>query len=226
MLLKRLPSHCSIAGMGLLLVLSSSAIAQNTTQFYEPGLPYTFNGIPIPSQQTLSPATAPELAFRPSCEQLAIVEQAPTAEWPQGSTAWGVPDPNSQSFITLAVHPPGMDPVQAHLHLDSSGICKLNGVDVPVVFKSQLPKEVIPDVAVPVSPSRTAIVQEAQATEKIAPELALGAFLVVGGLLWGAWILRNKPTSQDVATTTDESPLSRLAKMAAQASQPQGGDEG
>ncbi|MEM1309852.1 MAG: hypothetical protein AAGF98_10260, partial [Cyanobacteria bacterium P01_H01_bin.153] len=122
----------------LLATVAMPAIAQST-QYYEPGLPYVIGDITIPSQQTLPPATAPILAFRPSCEQLATVEQAPSAdlpEYPSGSTAFGVADPKSQAFLTMSVLPPGLPLVEAHLQLDAEGTCKLNGVTVPIVLAS------------------------------------------------------------------------------------------
>ncbi|NER81589.1 MAG: hypothetical protein F6K42_18895, partial [Leptolyngbya sp. SIO1D8] len=115
--------------LATLLLTSAPALA---TPYYEPGKPYSVGDFEIPSQQTLPPATAPQLAFRPACNQLAAIEQA------NGLTAFGLPDPAGSGFITLSELPPGMPLTEAYLFLDAEGSCKLNGVDVPVLFAADL----------------------------------------------------------------------------------------
>ncbi len=40
-----------------------------------------FGGVTIPSQQTLAPASAPNIAFRPACSQLVPIERAGQVLW-------------------------------------------------------------------------------------------------------------------------------------------------
>ena len=178
-------------------------------QPFSPGQPYTFNGVDIPSQQTLAPATAPTLAFRPSCLQLTSVIQAPTNDLPDGSVAYGVHNPHAQELIILNTMPLGLDQTEAHLYLDADGVCKLNGVDVPIVFKDMLPTPVVAETQ--------AIEGEAQPitneSATVDPTLVFGCFILIAGLAYGAYTLWKRPKPVPSTSTTGPSPLQELVNL-------------
>ena len=89
-----------------------------------------FGGVTIPSQQTLSPATHDDIAFRPACSQLVPIQQG---EW----VFWTVTLSDGEQR-TLQTFPP-MTTEDAYLYLDAHGLCKLGGVEVPLLFTAQVP---------------------------------------------------------------------------------------
>jgi hypothetical protein len=96
-----------------------------------------FGGVTIPSQQTLSPATAKNIAFRPACSQLIPVEI-------EGRIFWTVTMSDGDR-IELAAYEP-MSVQDAHFWLDAEGICKINGVEVPLVYVDQVPQRQVTQV--------------------------------------------------------------------------------
>ncbi|ESA37741.1 hypothetical protein N836_35810 [Leptolyngbya sp. Heron Island J] len=123
-----------------LLAQASILVAQTSVnlQAYSPGQPYRFNGVDVPSQQTLAPAGQQSFAFRPACSQLvesSIPDNSDQVHW--GMSYNG-------DFYAFSTKPAGMSQQKAHLFLDAEGNCKIGGVEVPMVAASALPQEVIP----------------------------------------------------------------------------------
>ena len=189
-----------------------------TLQPFEPGQAYVFNGLEIPSQQTLAPATAPTLAFRPSCRQLTAVVQAPTQGFPNGSVAYGIQNPNAQQLIILRELPTGLDQTESFFTLDTDGICKLNGVDVPVVFSDMLPKPVQAEVQANQGESQTV----ATAEPSLDPTLVFGVSVLLAGLAYGAFTLWKRPRTLP-ADVSKPSPIQELVNLTQQAESSQAG---
>ena len=179
----------------------------NSLQFYEPGKPYTFNGFVIPSQQTLPPATAPYLAFRPACEQLQPVEQA------NGLTAWTVPQPVGQGVIIISEQPSGLSATQAHLYADADGACKLNGVEVPIVAAEALPKPLLPDAQVAVQ-----VAEEVLSSEFIVGnQVYVGVGFIAIALILGAISAFSR--GRNIKPGSHEDAFTKLVSLATQSSQ-------
>jgi len=146
-----------------------------------------YGGVTIPSQQTLSPATAPTIAFRPACSQLVPIEV-------EGQVFWTVTMSDGDRF-ELATYEPM--PVQdAHFWLDAEGICKINGVEVPLVYVDQVPQRQVAQVTTtPQVTDGEAVNQAGQNVQTVTPTvpsagpnwvpMAIGApiLLVVAGLV-------------------------------------------
>ena len=174
-----------------------------TLQPFEPGSPYLFNGVGIPSQQTLPPAGQQSFAFRPACTQLYEVSIPDDP----AQVAWGMTYNND--FYRFSIKPAGLSREQAHLHLDAEGNCKIQGVDVPLVPVDILPQALLPEVSVAIGD-----------TLAIAPEVApmLPTTSIVGGviLLCGLGLMafgltRGRKTA--VPTASADSPLSDLSTL-------------
>lgn len=146
-----------------------------------------FGGVVIPSQQTLSPATAKDIAFRPACSQLIPIEI-------EGRIFWTVTMSDGDR-IELAAYEP-MPEQEAHFWLDAEGICKINGVKVPLVYVNQVPQRQVAQVTTtPELPAGAAVNQAGQTIQTVTPTapsagpnwlpMAIGApiLLVVGWLL-------------------------------------------
>ncbi len=91
-----------------------------------------FGGVTIPGTQAQPPAGHDDIAFRPACGQVGAIFQA------NGLNAYTIPLPDG-SLRTLVEMPP-MPPLQAHKEMDSSGLCKVGGVIVPILFADQVPQ--------------------------------------------------------------------------------------
>ena len=116
-------------------------------QPFTPGQTYTYNEVNYPNQQTLSPATRPDLAFRPSCDQLASVVQA------DGATAflW------AGEWMTQYEGQHDIADPQTQLWLDADGVCKVGGVFADIVPLDRLPKPSVAEaVAAPEGTAATA----------------------------------------------------------------------
>jgi hypothetical protein len=124
-----------------------------------------------------------------------------------GLNAFTVPLPDG-TIRTLA-ELPQMSPAQAHAWMDSSGLCKVGGIDVPIIFTAQLPQR---STAAPIQG------QVAPAVAQVVAESPSGG----GPLLWGglglaavgaialaAWGWRSGAMAQVVAATRggDRSPI-------------------
>ena len=181
----------------------------NSLQFYEPGKPYLFNGLTIPSQQTLPPATAPYLAFRPACEQLQPIEQA------NGFTAWTVPQPVGQGVIIISEQPTELSSTQAHLYADADGACKLNGIEVPIVAADALPKPLLPDTEVSVQLSEEVL----GSTFIVGNQVYVGIAFLAIALVLGCIAIFAK--GRQVAPGSSEDAFTTLLKIA---NQPKEGD--
>jgi len=99
--------------------------------------PMEFGGVTIPSQQTLSPATHDDIAFRPACSQLVPIQRE---QW----VFWTITLSDGEQR-TLQTFPP-LPTDEAYLYLDAHGLCKLGGVDVPLVYADQVPKRAVATV--------------------------------------------------------------------------------
>ena len=103
----------------------------------------TFGGVAIPGPQAQPPAGHPDIAFRPACDQVGAVLQA------NGLVAHTIPLPDG-SIRTLVEMPP-MDGAKVVRELDTAGLCKVGGIEVPIIFTDQLPQKTIGQVAARVS---------------------------------------------------------------------------
>jgi len=146
-----------------------------------------FGGVTIPSQQTLAPASAPNIAFRPACSQLVPIEQ-------KGQVLWTV-TMSDGARVELATYEP-MPEQAASFWLDAEGICKINGVEVPLVYIDQVPQRQVAQVTTtPELSAGSATGQTGQDVQTVTPTItsvgpnwvpiAIGAplLLVVAGLV-------------------------------------------
>lgn len=135
-----------------------------------------FGGVTIPSQQTLPPATAKDIAFRPSCNQLIPIQA--------GNTVFWTVTMSDGDRRELAAYKP-MSTQEAHFWLDAEGICKINGVEVPLVYVDQVPQRQVAQVTTtPEMPTGEAVQTVTPQTQGETPDwlsMAIGApFLLVG----------------------------------------------
>ncbi|MDA0269059.1 MAG: hypothetical protein O3A14_19390 [Cyanobacteria bacterium] len=145
----------------------------------------TFGGVAIPGPQAQPPAGHDDIAFRPACTQLVSVYQA------NGLNAFTVPLPDG-TIRTLA-ELPQMSPGQAHAWLDSSGLCKVGGIDVPILFTDQLPQQqtarvsasVMEGTPVPDGVPIAAIASEGGGVPLLPLSLGLVVLVGAGVAVWG-----------------------------------------
>lgn len=96
-----------------------------------------FGGVTIPSQQTLSPAGHDDIAFRPSCDQLIPIQQG-------DKVFWTITLSDGQQRVLQ--HFPPLSQQEAYWELDAYGICKIGGVNVPLVYTAQVPQRQVATV--------------------------------------------------------------------------------
>ena len=106
-----------------LLVSAQSAVAMPTIMV---------GGHQVPTAQAMPPAGHEDIAFRPACTQLQEIGQA------NGLTAWAISLPDGGRRVLAEYEP--MATSLAYSYLDASGLCKVAGADVPIVWASQLPQ--------------------------------------------------------------------------------------
>jgi hypothetical protein len=99
----------------------------------QPTSAVTYGGVTIPGQQAQPPAGHPDIAFRPACEQVGTVLQA------NGLVAYTLALPDNTIRILKELEP--MDLTQAHLWMDSEGLCKIQGAEVPIIYSDQVPRQ-------------------------------------------------------------------------------------
>lgn len=144
----------------------------------------TYGGVTIPGPQAQPPAGHPDIAFRPACTQVGAVYQA------NGLVAHTIPLPDGTTRTLIEMNP--MDGGKVVRELDTAGLCKVGGIDVPIIFTDQLPQQSIGQVAASVSdapPIATVTTDEdgfAWGTVAL-----LGGVLVVG-LGVGGWLWLGK----------------------------------
>ena len=172
-----------------------------TLQPFTPGQPYLFNGLSIPSQQTLAPAGQASFAFRPACSQLSET----TIPGNNADVYWGMPYNND--FYAFSIKPAGMSTQQAHLFLDAEGNCKINGVDVPLVPIDSLPKPLLPEVAT--------VVEDGNQVAISTPDSRLPTTSMVGVvlLLCGLGVLGVGLTKKPKPVVTESTGRSALATL-------------
>ena len=213
-----------ILALSILATTAANAIAQTSpqqpmVQFYEPGQPYTIDGITIPSQQTLSPASAPFLAFRPACIQLTAVD-----EGNPGMTTYGLPDPAGTGFIKLNTEVPAdLSLNKAHVYLNAEGNCKLGGVEVPILYRDHLPQPLTPELSAQTTLDPSTTTATTTITNGPPMGLWIGLVFLVGGagvIGWTAIKSQRKGVQQggqsvqvNGTTSHPESPLTNLMSM-------------
>jgi hypothetical protein len=141
----------------------------------------TYGGVTIPGPQAQPPAGHPDIAFRPACTQVGAVYQA------NGLVAHTIPLPDN-TIRTLIEMPP-MTQGDAVRELDTAGLCKVGGIDVPIVLTDQLPQQSIGQVAASVSdaPPMATVATDGDGFAWGTVALLGGALVVglgVGGWLW------------------------------------------
>ncbi|MEM8612769.1 MAG: hypothetical protein AAGF93_12190 [Cyanobacteria bacterium P01_H01_bin.105] len=171
-------------------------------QPYSPGQSYVFNGLAIPSQQTLPPAGQESFAFRPACSQLteASIPGNPN------QVSWGMSYNNS--FYSFSVKPAGLSPQQAHLFLDSEGNCKIGGIEVPLVPADSLPKELLPESVVTTEVGEpSAIAVDGQSAPGLSTQTITGlAFILIGLAITASGLFSQKPQAEQfVSANGDDS---------------------
>ena len=175
-----------------------------TLQPFEPGKPYLFNDLAIPSQQTLPPAGQQSFAFRPACTQL--IEK--TTPGNASEVSWGMAYNND--FYSFSTKPAGLSTQQAHLFLDAEGNCKIQGVEVPLIPAESLPKLLLPEVATVVD-STNFVTAEA---EPVLPATSiLGAVILCIGLGLLGFSFTKKPQPLTIESK-DDSVLAQLLELA------------
>lgn len=166
---------------GVIVALTSNPAIANDVNY---------GGVTIPSQQTLSPATAKNIAFRPACTQLVPIEQGNRIFWTVTMA--------DNKRIELAAYTP-MSVQEAHFWLDAEGICKIGGVEVPLVYADQVPQRQVAQVTTtPQLTTGNSPGQAGQPAPTVTPQLtgngpnwrliAVGApiLLVIAGLFFKA----------------------------------------
>ncbi|MBD1918891.1 MULTISPECIES: hypothetical protein [Cyanophyceae] len=148
--------------------------------------------------QNKSPAGFPDIAFRPSCEQVVPIGQ------PDGNTAWTLtmPDGNTKLLATY----PNMDGFEARRYLSDDGLCVWGGDVVPVVYTSMLPQQqqVQPEIAA----AGTGDVQSVRSNVVL---LGLGGILLLGAAGLGVALFRKSTKAPKVEGGT--SPLSKFEEV-------------
>ena len=179
-------------------------------QPYSPGQSYVFNGLAIPSQQTLPPAGQESFAFRPACSQL----QEISIPGDSSQVSWGMAYNNS--FYSFSVKPAGLSVQQAHLYLDAEGNCKIGGVEVPVVTANSLPKELLPEAVVSTEPGIPALLPVGAQAPGLSTQTMTGlAFILIGGAITISGLFSKKATAQSptVSTGSDSDGSDSLNKL-------------
>ncbi|MBW4486005.1 MAG: hypothetical protein KME14_26070 [Tildeniella torsiva UHER 1998/13D] len=149
--------------------------------------------------QNKSPAGFPDIAFRPSCEQVIPVGQV------DGNTAWTLtmPDGNTKLLATY----PNMDGFEARRYLSDDGLCVWGGDVVPVVYTSMLPQQqqVQPEIAT----AGTGDIQKMGANVVL---LGLGGLLLTGAAGIGFMLVR-KGSKTGAQAGSSPSPLSKFEEV-------------
>ncbi len=114
----------------LLAIAAAPAIGQVEARFGSYTMP---DGSIIPEGQNRSPAGHDAIAFRPNCDQVAPVGQG-------NSTAWSLNMPDGRALV-LAEYPSGIDGFEARRYLANDGLCAWGGVEVPIIYTVQLPRQ-------------------------------------------------------------------------------------
>lgn len=140
-----------------LTLLTAGAIA--LAQLPATATDIEFGGVVIPSQQTLSPATHDDIAFRPACSQLVPIQRE---NW----VFWTVTLSDGEQR-TLQTFPP-MPVEDAYLYLDAHGLCKLGGQIVPLVYTSQVPQRQVAQFSV--TPDSGDMTQAGQTVQTVTPQ--------------------------------------------------------
>lgn len=147
-----------------------------------------YGGISIPGTQAQPPAGHDDIAFRPGCLQVQSILQA------NGMVAHTIALPNGRIRI-LAEMPP-MDGDRALLYLDTAGLCKVGGVDVPIIMADQLPQQSIARVSASVSgapPIAIDATGEGGGSFPVMPIAIGGGVLAIAALLFIA-LQRRRPS--------------------------------
>ncbi|ESA38098.1 hypothetical protein N836_34030 [Leptolyngbya sp. Heron Island J] len=184
-------------------------------QPYSPGQSYVFNGLEIPSQQTLPPAGQESFAFRPACSQL----QETSIPGDSTQVSWGMPYNNN--FYSFSVKPAGLSTQQAHLYLDAEGNCKINGVEVPLVPATLLPKDLLPESVVTTETVDPAMINVEAPSQGLSTQTMTGlAFILIGLAIAISGLFSQKTTqvasslgATEGASTSGQDSLTALMEL-------------
>jgi len=127
-----------------------------------------FGGVTIPSQQTLSPATHDDIAFRPACSQLVPIQKGDRVFW-----TITLSDGEQRTLQTF----PPMPEIDAHMHLDTYGLCKLGGVIVPLVYTAQVPQRQVAQFSV--TPTGGDVSTAGQLVQTVTPQPSASPWLAI-----------------------------------------------
>ncbi|MGB3310282.1 MAG: hypothetical protein WBG32_08560 [Nodosilinea sp.] len=119
-----------LSPLPLALLLAAPAWGQVEARYGSYTLP---DGQVIPEGQNRPPAGHDEIAFRPNCDQVAPVSSST-------GTAWVLNMPDGAAR-TLADYPAGLDAFEARRYLANDGLCAWGGVEVPIIYTAQLPRQ-------------------------------------------------------------------------------------
>jgi hypothetical protein len=112
------------------ILVAAPALAQVEQRFGSYTMP---DGKVIPEGQNRAPAGHDAIAFRPNCDQVAPVSS-------NGGTAWVLNMPDGAARV-LADYPAGLDAFEAKRYLSNDGLCSWGGVEVPIIYTVQLPRQ-------------------------------------------------------------------------------------
>ncbi|NJN22040.1 MAG: hypothetical protein HC812_13730 [Leptolyngbya sp. RL_3_1] len=139
----------------------------------------TYGGITIPGPQAQPPAGHPDIAFRPNCPQVGAMMQA------NGLVAHTINLPDG-TIRVLAEMPP-MDGAKVVRELDTAGLCKVGGIDVPLIFTDQLPQKTIARISASAGDAPPVVTIASEAGGLPLVPIGLGALLVAGAIAGVAW---------------------------------------
>lgn len=91
------------------------------------------DGRVIPEGQNRPPAGHDAIAFRSNCDQVAPVSSS-------SGTAWVLNMPDGAARV-LATYPAALDAFEAKRYLANDGLCAWGGVEVPIIYTAQLPRQ-------------------------------------------------------------------------------------
>lgn len=161
-------------------------------------------GHQVPTAQSMPPAGHDDIAFRPACSQLQEIGLA------NGLTAWAISLPDGDTRV-LAEYDP-MSRTSAHAFLDASGLCKVGGEQVPIVWASQLPQRATAAPATAtVVPQSEGISPESSPWWHLSPPMIVGVAVLLGAAayaacrLWG-WRLPMPDFGQEPGSLPPEAP--------------------
>ena len=111
------------------ILVAAPALAQVEQRYGSYTMP---DGRVIPEGQNRPPAGHDGIAFRPNCDQVAPVSSGTGTAW-----VLNMPDGNVKVLATY----PALDGFEARRYLANDGLCAWGGVEVPIIYTAQLPRQ-------------------------------------------------------------------------------------